>query len=989
MMEIITYSNVELLRGIMLALAHIFGSSDYAGMLAAVVLIGFCVALVAYAFQPQKLVGWYWMATVLCVSAAIVVPRTDVQIIDRLQNCGSGNCVTVVPDVPLALAALASVTSRVGDGLASIFETRFGNIAPSVAAGEAGSAGFPELNYRENGLMFGNKLVRETARATFPDPNFRFNLTMYLQGCAAPDMTDGTIDPATIRMSDDIWRDLGRGNAGSPGTGGNPARFVPNAAGTPVSCRRLGEQLDQAIDGQIRDATTMLGKRVNADNTVDNAVVHDRAEQQIGQAYLRARLGTGAADASRLVRQNAMINAMSDATGLRSQRTNDPTAMMVGLAEAQAKVSTNTSWITGAKVAEEAMPLIRNGIEAILYAAFPIIVLMMLVVTGRTAAKLLTSYAATLLWIQLWPPLFAVLNYMATAAAARHLAAAGAMPNGQSGLSLLTAASIYENSISDVAVVGYLVISVPVIAWSLVKGMEAIGAGALAGASTFTGGAHAGATQAATGNVSMGNVRTDDVRLAPHYGAANYSTFEDGFSKRTDDFSSRNLDTVSMKKSDVGVDAGFVHRRAESVSQQASQEFQAGQRDQSAMSRSLDSTVASAISLTHNASKLGTSLDSVGSAHSSGSGTQIRSRVGHIEGGGNSSSGGESTSSSASRTNTNQIGEATTGSVGVGTPGFSPIQASASETLTRGNSAQGGNAREEAMSASEIAAHAEQWQKSGTSDSTLSDMHSLVQDHRFQTAVSNGDAAANRIMAGYQEAMALKESSTRHFQEAQSLRTQAQNMRENAESYAVSFNNAIGAEIIVRGEVDQHADDLQHNVGAAGERAYDYAQPSARQMGDTRYGAGYGDQSRPVEARLEGIEDERVEGMRARHDEGRFTDDAVQEHRRQQRQDVSDQAWDKGLDADGTRRNAGGGGGPSARSQIVQQMEENSLDVANRADQIGTRAEHVREQAQDRLTHAAEEAEKTHRLKDGSDHVDPVRKAIDWATDDDKPSDRR
>jgi hypothetical protein len=646
-MEIITYANVQLLAGILRGVAYIFGGDDFRSMLIVVGFIGFLVALVAYAFQPQKLVGWYWIATVLCVSAALVAPKTRVQLIDRLQDCSGGGCVTVVENVPYGLAVVASVTSRIGDKLAEMFETTFSSVTYSIPEGSEVLSGFPELNYRANGLMFGSKIVREATRVSFPSVNYRFNLTKYLDNCAGPDMSDGTIDPDAVRSSTDIWETLG--------TGGNPARFTPTAGGVVMSCAALRSELDSGMAAEITAATNMLGRRLNSDaladgNALSSAGAQARVGSQVSQAYLRARLGDAATDASTFIRQNAMINAMGDAAALRSQRTNDPTAIMVGMAEAQAKVSTNTSWITGAKVAEEAMPLIRNGIEAILYASFPVIVLMTLVVTGRTAVKLVSSYASTLLWIQLWPVLYAVLNYMATAAASRHLAAAGAMPSGVTGLSLLTSASIYENSISDVAVVGYLVVSIPVIAWSLVKGMEAIGAGALAGASAFTGGAGIGASQAATGNVSMGNVRTDDVRLHPHYGRADFSTQESADWSTTRGMLDSGPRWGTAKKSDLGeVGSNFIGREADTLSKKAEDSFGTAQREQTAMRQTMDSTFSKASTMMEGEARA--SLESHGTAvgkggmdaHGSGS------SVGSAGGSGNNESAGSDSSRTLQR----------------------------------------------------------------------------------------------------------------------------------------------------------------------------------------------------------------------------------------------------------------------------------------------------------------------------------------------------
>ncbi len=939
-MEIITYSNVQLLAGILQGIASLFGGEDYRGMLVVVACIGFMVALMGYAFQPQRLTGWYWMATVLLVSAGLVMPKTRVQLIDRLQNCAGGGCVTVVENVPFALAVLASITTRIGDTLAKSFEDTFGPIAINVPEGTlAPLSAFPDLNYRASGLMFGNKIVKETARVTFPGVNFRYNLVKYLDNCAGPDMSDGTVEPNDVHTSTDIWATLGGG--------GNAARFTPTAGGVVMSCAALRTQLDTGMGAEITAAMDTLGQRLNADALADgqalsSAGAQARVGSQVSQAYLRARLGGAGGDAATMIRQNAMINAMGDAAAMRSQRTNDPTSVMVGMAEAQAKVSTNTSWITGAKVAEEAMPLIRNGIEAILYAAFPIVVLMMLVVSGRTAVKLITSYASTLLWIQLWPVLFAVLNYMATAAAARHLSAAGAMPGGTSGVSLLTAASIYENSISDVAVVGYLVISIPVIAWSLVKGMEAIGAGALAGAGAFTGGSSVGAAQAATGNISSGVTRMDDVNLAPHYGSANYRTYEDGFSKRTDDMSSRNLDSGQLKQSDMGVSVSMVHRDAESRSLDATREAGVGSRLSSQADSMMNSAITDGLSLARTNSRTGTQTDGSGESTTTATGTTNRLRDGTIETNSVGSANRETHGKSAALTGTatTNIDKSVTGTVGgkvgISSP-FGGVSAGIETAISgrEGEGVTGSNSSQRAMSHDELAGSLTAAQNSATSDETRSRLRSLTQDSRFQTAVANGDAAAVSVNTAFSRSESLKHSSEEHFDQSQKLSSQARNMHENASSISVNMNNYAYEQM--KGGVGDFATAQHHDPARAGQLMSDAAAPGIRSFGDAEYTAGYGQQAQPDPGRLD---PDRVGAMEAEYRNGAPTSAGVDAHRAAAEGRVSGEIHDKHLSLQSAP--GGGGGKGAARKQEMQRQW----------DEVGTQQTGIRSAAADVTTKA-------------------------------------
>ena len=75
-----------------------------------------------------------------------------------------------------------------------MFETAFKAIP--------GSANLPsELTYQRNGLVFGNRLVRDTGNVVLRDPHFRTDLINFIHNCTMYDLIDGTIDPATFARS--------------------------------------------------------------------------------------------------------------------------------------------------------------------------------------------------------------------------------------------------------------------------------------------------------------------------------------------------------------------------------------------------------------------------------------------------------------------------------------------------------------------------------------------------------------------------------------------------------------------------------------------------------------------------------------------------------------------------------------------------------------------------------------------------------------------
>ena len=138
------------------------------------------------------------------------------------------------------------------------------------------------------------------------------------------------------------------------------------------------------------------------------------------------------------------------------------------------------------------------------YAMFPLFVMLLLLTSGRETMLAFNGYAAVLIWIQLWPPLYAILNYMASIYAAYDLAAAADLGSGTKALALQTASTIYSRAISGEAVVGYLAISIPFIAWAALKRMENFGTALVGGLSGLQAMISGGTSASTVGNVSMG-----------------------------------------------------------------------------------------------------------------------------------------------------------------------------------------------------------------------------------------------------------------------------------------------------------------------------------------------------------------------------------------------------------------------------------------------------------------------------------------------------
>lgn len=100
-------------------------------------------------------------------------------------------------------------------------------------------------------------------------------------------------------------------------------------------------------------------------------------------------------------------------------------------------------------------------------------------------------------------------------------------------VALQTASTIYSRAISGEAVVGYLAMSIPFIAWAALKRMENFGTALVGGLSGLQAMISGGTSAATVGNVSMGNVGMDQMHLAPNRTSAFMHSWQNDLSGNT------------------------------------------------------------------------------------------------------------------------------------------------------------------------------------------------------------------------------------------------------------------------------------------------------------------------------------------------------------------------------------------------------------------------------------------------------------------------
>lgn len=477
------YFNVDQLATLFDGIAAIAGSGNFLDMFRIVAMLSFLVFIAGLAVNKSQepFEFFRWLIIVVLVHTVLLVPKADVVLIDRTGSAPP----TVRSNVPVGLAFFASVTSHVGDALTRAFETVFA--LPD------------DLQFQKNGMMFGNTILVDSLQATPTNPAFRDDLVKFINSCTYYDMLAGRISQDDFARSDDVWTMMGD---------------TSNTLSTPISTSPTGSMLcsDAYTDLSNRWAAEMTATmqargRVLNPGAPSNAAAAALLSSQISNSY--AQLTNISQSATTMLRQNMSLNSVRDSQMVSAQRLDSASSAIIGAAQAQAEMTANTNYLTMARVAERAGPVIRNVIELICYAVFPLIILL-LIIAGEHAGKVFKGYVMSLVWIQLIPPLYAVLNFAMTSASRHGLVGIAESSTTAAAVTLVNIGQLSQRGLSESAIAGYLTLSLPLIAWALVKSGEIGGAALFSAVMTPASGAgSAAANQMATGNVSQGNVSLD------------------------------------------------------------------------------------------------------------------------------------------------------------------------------------------------------------------------------------------------------------------------------------------------------------------------------------------------------------------------------------------------------------------------------------------------------------------------------------------------
>lgn len=494
--EVFSYWSTSELVTLFNALAALTNSSDFIGLLRLLMIIGvLSISLVVLGGGLRMDHMWRWVIMVILLHGLLLVPKATVVIVDRTNANPTPH---VVDNVPLAIASLISTSTKIGDFLTTTFETVFS--LPD------------DVQFRKSGTLFGARVIRNIMLARSGSPVLSSNMTDFIRECVYPELATGYIQSHELIRQPDIWNYL----AGKT----NIARYV-ELREVPSGIMQLPQNCPDAYQTLTTQINAVVNTSINDLSNALNPTVPVAMRQALTQSQIMtaASLYTGvASSAPEIMRQGVVMNQFLDAQYNIPAQVGNAASATTSLAVVQALRSTSESYKVMAAVGQQVMPKMRNIIEMILYALSPL-ALLLIIVLAQFGFKSLGMYVKSLLWVQLWPPLYAVLNFIMTMYSSKQ-----ALAVADGGMSLITLSYLNNMVVSDQAIAGMIaVVGVPTISWMLVSGL-ALGAQAFASIIGAPAGAEAARYGAAAsqGNINMGQARVDNQTMHQHQAQPNY-----------------------------------------------------------------------------------------------------------------------------------------------------------------------------------------------------------------------------------------------------------------------------------------------------------------------------------------------------------------------------------------------------------------------------------------------------------------------------------
>ncbi|WP_449540588.1 conjugal transfer mating-pair stabilization protein TraG, partial [Enterobacter ludwigii] len=478
MLEIYTIYGGGMWKTALDAVVTLVGQNTFHTLMRIAGTFGVLAVLFTFIKQRNPMVFVQWLAVFMILTSILLVPKRSVQVIDLSDPAA----VWKTDNVPVGLAAIASLTTSIGYKMSSVYDMLM--------------ARPDSITYSKTGMLFGSRIVAETSDFTTQNPELAQMLPDYVENCVIGDiLLNGkytinqllnSTDPLTLITSNP-----------------SPLRGIFKMTSTSrqfLTCQQAATEIKTLVNTDVNPGSatfTWLTRKVFGNKLNGAALLSNAMGESYGYFY------SGGMTAAQIMKNNITNSAVRQGIKGFAARSSD-TANLLNLATENAATKQRLSWAAGNELATRTLPFAQSLLMLILVCLFPLMIALAASNHSIFGLNTLKIYVCGFIYFQMWPVMFAILNY-----------AANYWLQSQSGGTPLVLANkdIVALQHSDVAnLAGYLSLSIPVLSFYLTKGAAAIGsqvAGSVLSSGAFTSAGVAATT--ADGNWSFNNMSMDNV----------------------------------------------------------------------------------------------------------------------------------------------------------------------------------------------------------------------------------------------------------------------------------------------------------------------------------------------------------------------------------------------------------------------------------------------------------------------------------------------
>ncbi|EBC4456235.1 conjugal transfer mating pair stabilization protein TraG [Salmonella enterica] len=424
-----------------------------------------------------------WAGFYVLVIAVLVGDKRNVQIIDLSEPAA----IYQVDNVPTGLAAPASLITRIGAGMAQVYDFVFAR--PDA------------LTYSKTGMLFGAQLAAGSSDFRFSEPEIQRMFSDYVHNCVVGDiMLNNKYSIGDLMNSTDPYALIFSKPSPLRGLYDKNRNFLTceqattkiNTDSGDISGRNMFPFLQQVLNRMHGFTNQVFGPTNGASTALFTEMLGDSYNYFHGNSMT----------STEIIRKNVVMNGLR--SGLESfSAQNGDTAGLVNTATQTSMAKMRLSQATSASIAANTLPVMHSVLLGMTMALFP--VLIVLAVVSSLSWTIIKGYIYTIAYLQMWPILFSILNH------AMNFYLQGKL-NG-TAVTLATFDQV-QNTYSDIGTTaGWLALSIPFIAWGMVKGLGQVvsQAGNYLG-QTLQSASTQSSSQAIDGNWSYNNMTTGNVQ---------------------------------------------------------------------------------------------------------------------------------------------------------------------------------------------------------------------------------------------------------------------------------------------------------------------------------------------------------------------------------------------------------------------------------------------------------------------------------------------